>query len=84
MTTRTQKPGAGTTATLHPVEARLGAPEYYRIWCSAEQLPLNQYHSIEFCGWLIGWDDAALDPPLEAAPFRRAGSPATRVEVEIF
>jgi hypothetical protein len=67
-----------------PVEARLGPPEYYRVWCSAEGIPLNEYHCVEFCGWPIAWEDAALDPPVDVASFRRSGPPATHGEVDIY
>lgn len=72
------------TVSLHPVEAKLGAAEYYRIWCAAEDFPLNEYHCIEFCGWLVGWGDATLCQPVERFPLRGGGTVATRVEVDIF
>jgi hypothetical protein len=84
MTSRAGASSHSATVAQHPLEAELGAPEYYRIWCSAEASPLNDYHSIEFCGWPVGWSEAALDPPVEAARAGRSGPAATRVEVEIF
>jgi len=67
----------------HPAEARLGGPEYYRIWCSATDNPANKYQSVEFCGWLVGWGASELAAPLEAFRFGDAGL-ATRVEADIF
>jgi hypothetical protein len=64
-------------------EERLGEPVYYRLWCSAEGLPPNEYRSVEFCGWLIGWGASALARPLEAFRLGSRGV-ATHAEVELF
>lgn len=39
------------------LERRLGTPEYQRIWAVADDYPLNEYRSIAFCGWPVGWGE---------------------------
>lgn len=68
----------------HPAEARLGEAEYYRVWCAATRILLNQYHRVEFWGWLVGWGEGPLEPPLETVAVGAAPAVATRAEVGIF
>ncbi len=66
------------------LQNRLGAAEYYRLWCSAEQFPLNEYRRIEFCGWLVGYGEAIVELPADAARGPDGGVTSRRTEVDMF
>ena len=80
-TTKDKPPDAGHRS--RSAALKLGAAEYYRIWCSAKETAPNEYHCVEFCGWLIGCGAGALEAPLEAFRLGDRGI-AKHVEVDVF
>ena len=77
-------PRGGCAPAHDPVEERLGEAEYHRVWCSSESFMLNEFHKVEFCGWVIGWGQTVLDRRIETFRMKDRAIEVTRTEATVF